>query len=369
MLGKEYRSQYTKQAQEMVSQMTLEEKVHLMSGRDDTLLSGKERYNQKPYQSAGNERLGLPNVKFIDGPRGVVAGNATAFPVSMARGATFDPDLEEQVGEAIGAEVRASGGNLFAGVCMNMPYNPGWGRSQEVYGEDNFALGKMASSLITGVQKQHVMACVKHFAFNSMENARFKVNVTASKRTEREQYLSHFKDAVDAGAASIMSSYNHYNGKYAGHSDYLLNKVLKEEWGFDGFVMSDFIWGVNDTVEAANGGQDMEMMRTKYFGPALVAAVKRGDVAEGTIDKAALRIVRTVLAFEDGAPAFSKEVIAGPEHVKLARRVAQEAITLMKNKNSVLPLVAKKAQKILVVGKLAQSDNICLLYTSPSPRD
>lgn len=358
MLGKEYRSQYTKQAQEMVSQMSLEEKVHLMSGRDDTLLSGKERYNQKPYQSAGNERLGLPNVKFIDGPRGVVAGNATAFPVSMARGATFDPDLEEQVGEAIGAEVRASGGNLFAGVCMNMPYNPGWGRSQEVYGEDNFALGKMASSLITGVQKQHVMACVKHFAFNSMENARFKVNVTASKRTEREQYLSHFKDAVDAGAASIMSSYNHYNGKYAGHSDYLLNKVLKEEWGFDGFVMSDFIWGVNDTVEAANGGQDMEMMRTKYFGPALVAAVKRGDVAEDTIDKAALRIVRTVLAFEDGAPTFSKEVIAGPEHVKLARRVAQEAITLMKNKNSVLPLVAKKAQKILVVGQLAQSDNI-----------
>lgn len=358
MLGKAYRNKYNDQAQKLVDQMSLEEKVHLMSGRDDTLESGKERYNEHPYQAAGNERLNIPNVKFVDGPRGVVSGNATAFPVSMARGATFDSDLEKEVGEAIGAEVRASGGNLFAGVCMNMPYNPGWGRSQEVYGEDNFALGKMASSLIKGVQKQHVMACVKHFAFNSMEDARFKVNVTASKRTEREQYLSHFKDAVDAGAASIMSSYNYYKGTYCGHNDYLLNKVLKEEWGFDGFVMSDFIWGVNDTVEAANGGQDMEMMRTKYFGPALVKAVKRGDVKESVIDQAALRIVRTVLAFEDGAPTFGKEIIAGPKHVKLARKVAQEAITLMKNDNHVLPLETKKMTKILVVGELAKSDNI-----------
>lgn len=357
MLGKEYRSKFNDKAKELVGQMSLEEKVHLMSGRDDTLLSGTERYNKNPYQAAGNERLNIPNVKFVDGPRGVVSGNATAFPVTMARGATFDNKLEEKVGEAIGAEVRASGGNLFAGVCMNMPYNPGWGRSQEVYGEDTFALGSMAKSLITGVQKQHVMACVKHFAFNSMENARFKINVTASMRTEREQYLSHFKDAVDAGAASIMSSYNHYKGSYAGHSDYLLNKVLKEEWGFDGFVMSDFIWGVNATAEAANGGQDMEMMRTKYFGSKLVEAVKNGEVKEEVIDNAAVRIVRTVLAFEDGAPTFDKSVIAGKEHVDLARKVAQEAITLMKNKNNVLP-IANSAKTILVIGKLAESDNI-----------
>lgn len=358
MLGKYERNKYSEQATQLVDQMSLEEKVHLMSGRDKTLLSGKERYNQHPYQAAGNKRLGIPNVKFIDGPRGVVCGNATAFPVAMARGATFDTDLEEKVGKAIGAEVRASGGNLFAGVCMNMPYHPGWGRSQEVYGEDNFALGKMASALIKGVQKQHVMACVKHFAFNSMENARFKVNVTTSKRTEREQYLSHFKDAIDAGVASVMSSYNLYNGKYCGHSDYLLNKVLKDEWGFDGFVMSDFIWGVNDTAEAANGGQDMEMMRTKYFGQALINAVKRGDVAESVINEAAQRIVRTTLAFEDNAPQFNEKIIAGPKHTQLARQVAQEAITLMKNDQRILPLNPQSLQNILVIGKLAKDDNI-----------
>ena len=237
VLDKAYRMQYDQKACELVKQMTLEEKVYLMSGRDETLLAGKERYNLKPYLSGGNERLGIPDVAFADGPRGVVVGNSTAFPVSMTRGATFNPALEEKVGEAIGKEVRTQGGNLFAGVCINMPYNPGWGRSQEVYGEDNFALGQMAAALVRGVQSQYVMACVKHFAFNSMENARFKVNVTASKRTEREQYLDHFKTVIDAGAASVMSSYNHYQGSYAGHSDYLLNQVLKQEWDFDGFVM------------------------------------------------------------------------------------------------------------------------------------
>lgn len=358
MLDKAYREHYTQKAESLVKQMTLEEKVRLMSGRDTTLLSGKERYNLHPYPAGGNNRLHVPNVEFVDGPRGVVVGNATAFPVSMARGATFDTALEEKVGQAIGQEVRASGGNLFAGVCINMPYNPGWGRSQEVYSEDSHVLGAMASSLVKGVQSQHVMACVKHFAFNSMENARFKVNVTASRRTEREQYLAHFKDVIDAGAASIMSSYNHYQGKYCGHSDYLLNQVLKNEWGFDGFVMSDFIWGVNETAEAANGGQDMEMMRTKYFGPALVEAVKHGEVPESTINEAALRIVRTTLAFEDNAPTFDNSVIASTEHTGLARKVAEEGITLIKNEHQTLPLEPKKTQTIAVIGKLAKSDNI-----------
>ena len=121
----------------------------------------------------------------------------------MARGATFDTALEEEVGEAIAREIRAFDGNYYGGVCINLPYNPGWGRSQEVYGEDTYHLGAMGSALVKGVQKHNVVACIKHYAFNSMEEGRFKVSVDASKRTEREVYLRHFKDCIDAGAASL----------------------------------------------------------------------------------------------------------------------------------------------------------------------
>ena len=225
---KEFRLSYTKKALELVAQMSLEEKVRLMSGwatpREQGTSSGDEHYNFRPYAAAGNERLGLAPMMFCDGPRGVVCktGMSTCFPVSMLRGATFDTALEEEIGHAIGREVRAHGGKLFAGVCINLPYNPGWGRSQETYGEESFALGAMGAALVRGVQSEYVIACVKHFAFNSMEISRFKCSVDCERRTEREIYLSHFKDCVDAGAASIMSAYNRYKGTHCGQSDYLL---------------------------------------------------------------------------------------------------------------------------------------------------
>lgn len=274
----------------------------------------------------------------------------------MARGATFNPALEEEIGHAIGQEVRAFGGNLFAGVCINLPYNPGWGRSQETYGEETYQIGRMGASLVKGVQSEDVMACVKHFAFNDMENARFKVSVTCDQRTEQEVYLPHFKDCVDAGCASIMSSYNRYNGVQCGHHKYLLSQVLKKEWGFDGFVMSDFCWGVLDTVEAANGCQDMEMLWTQYFGNRLVQAVKDGFVPESRIDDAAVRIVRTILAFDKDHREYDMSVVGCKEHTELAKRAAEEAITLVKNEN-VLPL-DKGIKKIAVVGKLADENVI-----------
>lgn len=272
--AKEKRLQFTEKAQQIVDRMTLEEKVYLMSGNlslQDMMadaMGEASHYNAKPYPAGGNEKEGVAPMLFCDGPRGVVCGTgeSTCFPVTMCRGASFDAELEEEIGHAIGREVRGHGGNLFAGVCINLPYNPGWGRSQEVYGEDSFALGHMGAALVRGVQDEDVMACVKHYAFNSMEISRFKVSVDCERRTEREVYLPHFKECVDAGAASIMSSYNLYKGIHCGHSDYLLRKVLKEEWDFDGFVMSDFIWGVKDTAEAGNGGQDMEMCCTQFSG-------------------------------------------------------------------------------------------------------
>ncbi len=367
---KEYRLACTEEAQKIVDKLTLEQKVWLMSGNIDMskmtpdmiakmteeMSKDENHYNVTPYAAGGLEEYGVPPMLFADGPRGVVCGNwkSTCFPVSMARGATFDPDLEEKVGHCIGQEVRAYGGNLFAGVCINMPYNPGWGRSQETYGEETFQIGKMGAALVRGVQDEDIIACVKHYAFNDMENARFKCSVTCDQRTEQEVFLPHFKDCVDAGAASIMSSYNRYNGVQCGHHNYLLRQVLKKEWDFDGFVMSDFCWGVRDTVEAANGGQDMEMMWTQWFGDRLVKAVQDGFVPEERINEAALRIVRTLIAFDKDHKEYDMSVVGCPEHIAVAKKVAEEAITLIKNED-VLPLKRSETKKLALIGKLANT--------------
>ncbi len=365
---KQYRLDYTQKAKELVSKMTLEQKISLMGGNDDLKTMMEEaldsrkggHYNIRPYPAGGIDELNILPMLFADGPRGVVCGNeqTTCFPVSMCRGATFDTELEERVGHAIGEETRAFGANTFAGVCINLPYNPGWGRSQETYGEESFHIGQMGASLVKGVQEKNVMACVKHFAFNQMENSRFQVNVECDKRTEREVFLPHFKDCIDAGAASVMSSYNLYKDVQCGHSRYLLNKVLKQEWDFDGYIMSDFIWGVKDTVEAANGGQNIEMCCTQLFGDKLVQAVKDGFVKEETIDDAAVRIVRTILAFtEADDDSYSLEKNAGTrEHIALAKEAAEKGITLIKN-DKILPL-DKSIERIAVIGKLGNKGNI-----------
>ena len=365
---KSYRLSKTDEAQRIVSSLSLEEKVALMGANIymdrlgellDSLNQEDNHYNMTPYPAGGVEKDDVPPMLFCDGPRGVVCGigKSTCFPVSMARGATFDTALEEEIGHAIGRETRAFGGNLFAGVCINLPYNPGWGRSQETYGEESFAIGQMGAALTRGVQDEDVMACVKHFAFNQMEDARFKVSVYADKRTEREVFLPHFKDCIDAGAASVMSSYNLYDQVQCGHHKYLLSTVLKGEWDFDGFVMSDFIYGIKDTVEAANGGQDMEMCITNYFGDKLVKAVRDGFVPESKVDEAALRIVRTILAFDRGHKQYDMSVAGCSEHIALAKRAAEEAVTLIKN-DGVLPLDRSKVKKLAVLGKLADYQNI-----------
>lgn len=365
--SKQYRLKFTEKAKEIVGKMSLEEKVYLMSGRIGLEDVGDafnnpnadNHYNVFPYPAGGNKRLGVPELKFCDGPRGVVCRRATCFPVTMARGATFDTELEEEVGEAIAREVRAYGGNFYGGVCINLPYNPGWGRSQEVYGEDTYHLGAMGSALVRGVQKHNVIACIKHFAFNSMENARFKVSVKASKRTEKEVYLSHFKDCIDAGAAAVMSAYNRYQGTYCGENKHLLRDILKDEWGFDGFVVSDFIWGTRSTVDAANNGLDVEMCNTFYYGDKLVQAVKDKKVSEAVIDEAAVRIVRTLLAAAEAEDPekYDHSVISNCAHIALAKKVAAKAMTLIKNENNVLPF-SKKLDNILVLGKLANIENI-----------
>src|SRR5215470_17077847 len=336
---------FARQANGIVAQMRLAEKVALMSGdRSLPLLSIDallyRHYNRVPYTAGGNTRLGVPPLLFCDGPRGVVPDHATCFPVTIQRGASFDVDLERRVGEVIGKEIRALGGNFFGGVCINLLRHPAGGRGQETYGEDSFHVGHMGAALVQGVQKHNVIACVKHFALNNQENTRFKIDVTCDERTLREVYLPHFKDCIAAGAGSVMSAYNKFRGEHLGHNAYLLRTVLKEEWAFDGFVISDFTWGIRDTVKAATAGLDVEMCNTRFYGQRLIKAVERGDVSAASIDEAAQRIVRTLLRFTQAADPqshYPKTLVASEEHIALAREVAEKSIVLLKNEASTLP--------------------------------
>lgn len=366
MIAKQERLRYDAKARSLVEQMTLEEKIHLMSGNLSLLWLAvhmqvlSDGYNHIPYPAGGCERLGVPMLQFCDGPRGVIPNRSTCFPVTMARGASFDVSLEQKVGNIIGQEVRAVGGNFFGGVCVNLPYNPGWGRSQEVYGEDSIHMGKMAVALMRGVQQHNVIACVKHYAFNSMENARFKVSVTTDKRTEREVYLPHFKKVIDAGAASVMSAYNKYQGEFCAHNHYLLNEVLKGEWGFDGFVVSDFVFGIHNTAAGINGGCDVEMPNCNQYAPKKVKkALQEGKIEIKTIDEAARRIVRTLIAFKDAKDTqdYPASLAGNDAHLAFAQEVAEKSAVLIKNENQVLPFVEKQVRNVALVGDLAEVQN------------
>lgn len=363
---REYRVSFTKKAQEILNDLTIEEKIYLMSGvqtkkevRDAVQRKVKAHYNEIPYSSGGIKEKNIPAMKFADGTRGVVCGRgkSVCFPVAVMRGATFNTELERMIGEAISEEVIDAGANLFGGVCVNLPYHPGWGRAQEVYGEDTFLLGEMAAALIQGVQSTGVIACVKHFAFNSMENSRFKVSIDCNKRTEREVFLPQFKRCIDAGAGAVMSAYNSYKGILCGQNDYLLNTVLRKEWKFDGFVLSDFIWGIKDTVASVNGGLDMEMPITHFYGKNLLSAVQNGKVGTDKIDMAVLRIIRTLLAHNERIKSNIRTSDI-EKHRQLALQCAREGITLLKNEDNILPIdCGHKRKKIVVFGSLADCDN------------
>jgi beta-glucosidase len=222
------------EAEKLYERLTNDEKLSLLDGDIPFWIGLRsmlvEGYNVKPYVHGEVARLGIKGIRFVDGPRGCVAGMGTAFPCSMARGATWDIALEEKIGQAIACEIRAQGGNFFGGVCINVPRHPAWGRVQETYGEDPFFLGEFGAALTRGV-KPYVMACVKHFALNSIENARFKVNVIADEKILHDVYLPHFKRVIDEGADAIVASYNSVNGEWMCQNEYFLTKVLKDLWG------------------------------------------------------------------------------------------------------------------------------------------
>jgi beta-glucosidase len=349
-------------AREILAQMSLDQKVRQMAG-DQTLVRGGipmlRQYNARPICAGTDPELGIPPIAFSDGPRGVVMGASTCFPVSMARGASWDPELEERIGEAIGIEARAQGANCFGGVCINLLRHPAWGRAQETYGEDPFHLGIMGVALLTGVQK-HIMACAKHYALNSIENTRMKVNVRVDERTLREIYVPHFKKCVDAGVASIMGAYNKVNGDQCCESAHLLRDILKRDWAFSGFVISDFVYGVRNGQKAVNAGLDIEMpFRFRMTPRKMKKMVGRGLIPEALIDDAVLRILRQKLRFNrgDDPTRYKLEIVTSPKHISLAREAARKGMVLLKNTGSILPLNRAEVKKIAVIGKLATNPN------------
>jgi beta-glucosidase len=345
----------------IMAEATLAEKVGMMSGKGffKAFMEDDRVWAARPYRAGGGiERLGVPAFWFTDGPRGVARGNSTCFPCSMARGASFDPDLEYRIGQVMGIEARAQGCNLSGAVCFNLLRHPAWGRAQETYGEDSYHLGVMGSALGLGIQSHNVCATVKHFALNSMENARFTVDVQIDERTLHEIYLPHFKYALDAGVASVMSAYNKMNGEYCGQNAFLLTDILRGEWGFEGFVHSDWVKGVYDPYGAA-AGLDVENPEPLVFGDKLVAAVETGEVEAAAIDRAGRRILQTLYRFacaEDPLPDYPIELVASEPHRMLALEAAEKSAVLLKN-DGLLPLDPAKTGKIAVLGKLASMEN------------
>jgi beta-glucosidase len=357
-----------------VAGLTLDEKLWCLDGDEEfwpglvRLAGGAEArvagdgYGRSPWIGARVERTGFPGIAFSDGPRGVVVGPNTCFPVSMARGATWDPDLEERIGEAIGRELRARGANLFGGVNINLLRHPAWGRAQETYGEDPHHVGEMGAALARGVQR-HAMACVKHFALNSIENARFKVDVRADERALHEVYLPHFKRVVDEGVACVMSAYNSVNGAFCGENRALLTEILRDEWGFKGFVISDWIFGLRDAVKSVHAGLDVEMPFRQQRMQHLPRAIAEGALTEEEVSQSVTRTVATLLRFDGvlSRPAPDTAIAASPEHRALAYEAAAKSIVLLKNGdsgNSVLPLDATKLRCIAVLGRLATRSNL-----------
>lgn len=322
----------------LIGQMTLDEKISLLAGTG--------------FDTVAIARLGIPSIRMTDGPLGVRWEKATAFPAGIAMGATFDPTLIEDVGVAIADEARVRGRNMLLGPCINISRHPFGGRNFESFGEDPLLTGRLGASYIKGIQSRNVLPSVKHFAANDQEYERMTIDAHVDLRTLFEIYLPPFKDAVDAGAWNFMAAYNRINGFYATENDFLQNTVLKNLWGFKGFIVSD--WGAtHSTVESALRGLDLEMPTPEFFGPKLKAAVIAGQVSVIVIDDKLRRILRAMFAVGLIDPALVSPApkALGPEsreHQRLAMRVAEEGTVLLKNDSGLLPL--KNLKTLAVIG-------------------
>lgn len=330
---------------DLLPRLSLEEKVDLMAGD-----SVPER---GVWPNDGLPDHGIGDLGMMDGPRGIHrgAGDGTTFPVGMARGATWDLELEREVGAAIGAEVRAVGARVLLAPTINLLWHPRWGRAQETYGETPVHVGAMGTAFVQGAQ-QHVLACAKHYAANNIEDTRYDVSVELEPRVLREVYLPHWRQVVTEGqVGAVMTAYNRVDGTYASENATLLG-ILLDDWAFPGFVTSDWVFGVHSTVPSLQAGLHLEMPNPVHFGEPLIQAVRDGSADEAAVDRAVRRLLRARFCYED-VGVEDRAVVASPSHVELARRTAAQSTVLLKN-DGALPLTGTVA----VVGPLADVENL-----------
>lgn len=328
-------------AEALIGRMTLDEKVLLLSGVD-------------VMDIPANGRLGIPRLKMTDGPLGVrteTGEKATAFPSGILSASSFDPELLGELASAMAVETLALGRDMLLGPCINIARVPQGGRNFESFGEDPYLTARMGEAWVKRLQAKGVLASTKHFALNNQEVERDSIDVRVSERAMHEIYLPAFEAAVHAGTWTVMAAYNRINGQYASENTYLLNKTLKDQWGFKGFVVSDWD-ATHSTVAAALGGLDVEMPAGANFGGGkLQEAVASGKVPMAVIDDKVRRILNVLLisgTFDRKASNRPpRSAIGSPEHRAVSLRMAQEGIVLLKN-SGVLPL--GKICSVAVIG-------------------
>ena len=338
--------------QNLISQMTLEGKAGMCSGADF--------WNLK-----GIERLGIPKVMVTDGPHGIrkqaeaadhlginESEKAICFPAGCATASSFDRDLIRRQGELLGQECQAMNVSTILGPAMNIKRSPLCGRNFEYYSEDPYVSTEIAAALIEGVQSKNVGTSAKHFVANNQEKRRMTNSSDADERTLREIYLASFEGAIKkAKPWTVMSSYNRINGKFVGDSKEYLTDILRKEWGFDGYVVSD--WGaVNDRISSLAAGLDLEMPPGDYENDRLIVkAVQEGKLDESVVDQACERILNIIFRYTENRD--EKAVFDYEKDHKAAAEIEAECMVLLKNENAILPLTSDK--KIAFIGKYAKT--------------
>ncbi|KMN40733.1 glycoside hydrolase family 3 C-terminal domain-containing protein [Bacillus sp. LK2] len=335
----------------IISQMTLEEKASLCSGLDF-------------WNTKGIERLNIPSIMVTDGPHGLrkqAEGEdhlgiynsipSTCFPSAVGLASTWNKELIKQVGVALGEECQAENVGVLLGPGANIKRSPLCGRNFEYFSEDPYLSSQMAANHVKGVQSQGIGTSLKHFAANNQEHRRMSVDAIVDERTLREIYLASFEDVIkEAQPWTVMSAYNKINGEYASENNYLLNDILKDEWGFEGFVVSD--WGaVNERVEGLANGLELEMPSSFGIGEKkIVDAVNVGELSVEKLDQAVERLLNIIFKAYDNQ--LENAVYSKDEHHQLAREVASESMVMLQNEDSILPL--KKEGTVAVIGGFAK---------------
>lgn len=324
--------------EDLLTRMTLSEKIELLGGVG--------------FETKAIARLGIPALHMTDGPVGVRWGRATAFPAGIAMAATWDPELIARLGAALAQETKAKGRNVILGPCVNIARLPMAGRNFESFGEDPYLASRLAVHYINGVQKENVVATVKHLAANNQEYQRDSIDTIIDERALNEIYLPAFKDAVEeAKVLAVMSAYNKVNGHYCSENKYLLLDKVKNEWGFKGIIMSD--WGATQSsIPTFNNGLDLEMPSATHLSQEnLQARIANGALQESTLDDKVRRLIRVMLSIGlfDGYQ-YDATTLNNDEHRTIAAEVAKAGIVLLKNTPAILPLDLNTVRSVAVIG-------------------